>query len=190
MLILASASPRRKELLEQLGVDFKIEVADCDEIMDDEIAPDVLVQRNASEKAKAVAKLNPQNTVLGADTVVTIDGKILGKPKDREDAFNMLKKLQGRSHYVYTGIALVYHNEEKCIVKTEAVGTEVFFGPMTDKEIENYVATGEPMDKAGAYGIQGKAGLFVKGIEGDYYNVVGLPYSRLNREIKKFLKEV
>ena len=107
MLILASASPRRKELLEQLGVDFKIEVADCDEIMDDEIAPDVLVQRNASEKAKAVAKLNPQNTVLGADTVVTIDGKILGKPKDREDAFNMLKKLQGRSHYVYTGIALV-----------------------------------------------------------------------------------
>ncbi len=189
MLILASASPRRKELLEQLGVDFKIEVADCDEIMDDEIAPDVLVQRNASEKAKAVAKLNPQNTVLGADTVVTIDGKILGKPKDREDAFNMLKKLQGRSHYVYTGIALVYHNEEKCIVKTEAVGTEVFFGPMTDKEIENYVATGEPMDKAGAYGIQGKAGAFIEGIRGSYSNVVGLPIYNVKKMLDSINKE-
>ena len=189
MLILASASPRRKELLEQLGVDFKIEVADCDEIMDDEIAPDVLVQRNASEKAKAVAKLNPQNTVLGADTVVTIDGKILGKPKDREEAFNMLKKLQGRSHYVYTGIALVYHNEEKWIVKTEAVGTEVFFGSMTDKEIENYVATGEPMDKAGAYGIQGKAGAFIEGIRGPYSNVVGLPIYNVKKMLDSINKE-
>lgn len=179
-VILASASPRRKELLSLAGVDFTVKVADVEEIIPENASPDEVVRSLALQKAQAVAKDNPDCIVIGSDTVVALDGVILGKPKDEENAKQMLTALSGRSHTVYTGVALI-HGEK---IKNFCEATEVVFNELTDEEIVNYIATKEPMDKAGAYGIQGKGCVLVEKIKGDYFNVVGLPVSRVYRELK------
>lgn len=181
-IILASASPRRKKLLSTAGLDFTVKVADVEEIIPENASPDEVVKSLALQKAQAVAKNNPDSIVIGSDTVVALDGIILGKPKDAEDAVKMLKALSGRSHTVYTGVALI--NGEK--IKNFCEATEVEFYPLTEDEIRSYVATGEPMDKAGAYGIQGKGCVLVRKIDGDYFNVVGLPVSKVCRELRDF----
>ena len=183
-IILASASPRRQELLSQVGLCFKVMPSDCEEIIT-KIAPDEVVKELSLQKAQDVAaKLqNNENPllVIGADTVVSCDGEILGKPKSKEDAAAMLTKLQGRAHKVYTGVALLYKEAEDSEWETAnfAECTQVVFYPMTTEEIQRYVETGEPMDKAGSYGIQGKCAAFIEKIEGDYNNVVGLPVGRV-----------
>lgn len=182
-IILASASPRRRELLALAGVDFAVKVADVEEVIPENASPDEVVKSLALQKAGAVAKENPDSIVIGSDTVVALDGVILGKPRDEEDAVRMLKTLSGRSHTVYTGVAIIHG--EKTSNFCEA--TEVVFNSLTDEEIRNYVATKEPMDKAGAYGIQGKGCVLVEKIVGDYFNVVGLPVSRVYRELKSFI---
>ncbi|MBP3447313.1 MAG: septum formation inhibitor Maf [Clostridia bacterium] len=182
-IILASASPRRRELLALAGVDFAVKVADVEEVIPENASPDEVVKSLAIQKASAVAQENPDSIVIGSDTVVALDGVILGKPRDEEDAVRMLKTLSGRSHTVYTGVAIIYG--EKTSNFCEA--TEVVFNSLTDEEIRNYVATKEPMDKAGAYGIQGKGCVLVEKIVGDYFNVVGLPVSRVYRELKSFI---
>jgi len=179
-LILASASPRRKEIMQTAGLIFSIHVSDTDETLPDGIAASEAVTELSYRKALAVAKTHPDDTVIGADTVVTLDGKILGKPANTDDAKNMLRTLSGRTHKVFTGV---------CIIKGDCVNkffeeTDVTFFDLTDEEINAYVETNEPMDKAGAYGIQGKGCTLVKGICGDYFNVVGLPVARLVKELK------
>lgn len=181
-IILASASPRRRELLALAGVDFTVKVADVEEIIPENASPDEVVKSLAMQKAQAVAKQNPDNIVIGSDTVVALGNTILGKPKDEENAVEMLKMLSGRSHTVYTGVALVHG--EKTANFCEA--TQVVFHTLDEREIRDYVATKEPMDKAGAYGIQGKGCVLVEKIVGDYFNVVGLPVSRVYKELKKF----
>ena len=181
-IILASASPRRKELLSLAGIDFVVKVADVDEVIDPSLTPDGVVMSLAKQKAQAVASENPDSLVIGADTVVVLDGKILGKPKSEENAVELLTMLSGRIHTVYTGVALI--KGEK--VKNFCEATQVEFYPLTDEEIKAYVATKEPMDKAGAYGIQGKGCILIRKIDGDYFNVVGLPVSAVYRELRDF----
>lgn len=181
-IILASASPRRKELLSTAGLEFTVKVADVEEIIPENATPDKVVKSLALQKAQAVAKDNPDSVVIGSDTVVALDGVILGKPKDEEDAVRMLTALSGRTHMVYTGVALI-HGE---IIRNFCEATEVKFYPLTEEEICSYVATKEPMDKAGAYGIQGKGCVLVEKIIGDYFNVVGLPVSKVCRELRDF----
>ena len=174
MFILASASPRRQELLKMIGCNFKVCVSDARELSGD-LPPEDMVLRNAEAKAMAVFGNHREIPVLGADTVVALEGRIYGKPKDKEDAIRMLQALSGKSHHVFTGISLI--NGGKACNAVE--NTEVFFGKMTESEIEEYVESGEPMDKAGAYAIQGRAAAFIKGIKGSWSNVVGLPLYRL-----------
>ena len=181
-IILASASPRRKELLATAGLEFTVKVADVEEVIDENAAPDAVVMSLALQKAQAVAKDNPTSVVIGADTVVVLDGEILGKPKSVENAVGLLTALSGRSHTVYTGVAII--NGES--IKNFCEATEVDFYPLTQEEIRNYVATGEPMDKVGADGIQGKGCVLVQKIDGDYFNVVGLPVSKVCRELRDF----
>lgn len=210
-IVLASASPRRKELLAQIGCSFEIITSDAEEITQSKI-PENMVEELSLLKAKDVFLKLPEekkkeSLVIGADTVVSCDEKVLGKPKDKEHAFEMLKLLQGRTHYVYTGVTLICgkasydrakglpvcekeetaeenRKEYQCITFHEATAVKVF--PMSDEEIWEYIETGEPMDKAGSYGIQASFGAkFIERIEGDYYNVVGLPVSRLYHELKK-----
>ena len=171
MFILASASPRRKELLEQIGCCFRIETADTEEAGGGGMTPSELVMKNAHLKAAAVAALHPDIPVLGADTVVSLDGNIYGKPRDREHAIEMLTSFSGRAHQVMTGIALAWQGRIWQAYET----TEVVFAPLSAASITRYVDTGEPADKAGAYGIQGRAAVFVEQIRGSYSNVVGLP---------------
>ena len=169
---MASASPRRQELLRQIGCEFRVVVSDADELSGDGIPPDRLAAENARRKAEDVAaKAGGNAPVLGADTVVAVDEKILGKPKDAADAARMLRLLSGRQHFVYTGIALAYRGE----VYTDAVRTAVWVGKLSDEEITAYIATGEPMDKAGAYAVQGIAAKFIPRVDGSFSNVVGLP---------------
>ena len=170
-LILASRSPRRAELLSAAGIAFDVLAADVDETPRAREAPVAYVERLAIEKACAVHALRPQARVLGADTTVTIDGEILGKPVDEADAVRMLRLLQGRAHEVHTGVALVSSAGVQSAVDT----TLVWFDAMTDEDISWYVGTGEPVDRAGAYAIQGFASRFIPRIEGSYSNVVGLP---------------
>lgn len=181
-IILASASPRRKELLSTAGLEFTVRVADVEEVIDENATPDEVVMSLALQKAQAVAQADPTATVIGADTVVVLDGEILGKPENEQNAIEMLTALSGRSHTVYTGVAII--NGEK--IKNFCEATQVEFFPLTEDEIRSYVATGEPMDKAGAYGIQGKGCVLVRKIDGDYFNVVGLPVSRVCRELRDF----
>ncbi len=178
-LILASKSPRRRALLEQMGLtDFRIVVPDIEEYMDRDLPPAELVRQISEEKARAVAaQVGPEAVVIAADTVVALDGAVLGKPADKEEAFRMLSLLSDSRHQVYTGLT-VLHGEQCDSVWEE---TAVTFRALTAEEIEAYIATGEPMDKAGAYGIQGYGALFIKGISGDYYNVMGLPVCRLGQ---------
>ncbi len=182
-IVLASKSPRRKELLSLLDLDFEIITADTDETMDSALPVSDEVARLSLQKAQAVAdKVASNSVIISADTIVTLDGKIMGKPKDKTAAFNMLKSLSGRSHNVLTGVTVM--QGDKRITKT--VTTAVTFRDITDEEITAYIETGEPMDKAGAYGIQGKASKFVSGINGDYFNVVGLPVCELSLLLKEF----
>ena len=193
-IILASGSPRRKELLAQAGFDFEVEVSNADENVAEE-SPTEMVEELAARKAEAVVNLHNKKEdnclVIGADTIVVLDGKILGKPADEADAKAMLASLSGRTHQVYTGVTLIRLRkaENGSILqesRTFSEGTDVSFYPLTKEEIRSYIATGEPMDKAGAYGIQGKAAVFVKEIKGDYNNVVGLPIARLYQELKNW----
>lgn len=186
-IILASASPRRKELLEQIGMDFEVMVCGG-EAPTETMIPEEVVKEHALQKMKAVlAHLEEMDRkddviILSADTVVSYDNQILEKPKDEQDAQNMLAMLQGNTHQVYTGVALYDYLSKK--KKVFAQKTEVSFYPMTEEEIASYISTKEPMDKAGSYGIQGIGGKFVREIRGDYNNVVGLPIARIYQEIK------
>lgn len=182
-IILASQSPRRRELLTQIGLKFEVIPSTVEEVITS-INPVEVVQELAQQKARDVAaKETPKESllVIGADTIVVYEGKILGKPGDKEDAVRMLTMLQGKEHSVYTGVALLSGEQE--IVFAEE--TRVQMCPMTPEEIAWYVNTGEPMDKAGAYGIQGLCARFVRQIQGDYNNVVGLPVGRIYQELKK-----
>lgn len=179
-LVLASKSPRRSEILKNAGYEFTVRVADADETIPDGTKPEDAVVFLAARKAMAVERADDE-TVLGADTIVVLDNKILGKPKDREDAFNMIKSLSGRVHSVFTGVCIIENGKSM----TFSEETQVEFLTLTDKEINTYIDTDEPYDKAGAYGIQGYASKFVKRINGDYFNVVGLPISAI---YEKFFK--
>ncbi|MCL2421100.1 MAG: Maf family protein [Defluviitaleaceae bacterium] len=185
-IILASGSPRRRELLAMVGFDFEVMPADVDETVDPGIPPNKLVVNLAIKKALHVRnKLKGDNAVvIGADTVVAIDDLILGKPKDEADAFDMLSRLQGRAHTVYTGVAVASCVEDKMTTFVES--TEVFMRPLGEKEIRWYMSTGEPFDKAGAYGIQEKGAVLIERVEGDYFTVVGLPLCRLNLTLGDF----
>lgn len=175
-LILASQSPRRRELLGLFRKPFTVRAADIDEAMDPALPARDEVARVSRAKAMAVPR-EDDDIVVAADTIVVCDGKVLGKPKDKAHAFGMLSMLSGRTHQVMTGLTVC--RGENCV--SETVITDVVFRPLTKEEIESYIATGEPMDKAGAYGIQGGAALFAERIDGDYYNVVGLPVCRLGQ---------
>lgn len=183
-LILASASPRRKELLENLGLSFKTIPSDADETIDNNITPDEAVQIIAKRKAEDIIhQVNYPAIIIGCDTTVVIDNKTLGKPIDFDDAFSMLKTLSGRSHRVVSGVVVIDTKDNKLL--SESVSSEVIFRELTDEEIINYIKTGEPMDKAGAYAIQGLAGTFVSKINGCYSNIVGLPISCLSEMLKQ-----
>lgn len=179
-LVLASKSPRRSEILKNAGIDFTVRVADADETIPDGTKPCDAVVFLAARKAMAVPR-EKDEVVLGADTIVVLDDMILGKPKDKEDAFNMIKNLSGRVHSVFTGVCAIGDG----ISLTFAEETRVEFYPLSDDEINEYISTDEPYDKAGAYGIQGLASKFIRGIEGDYFNVVGLPVSSVYKKIIK-----
>lgn len=185
--ILASASDRRKELLSRIISDFEVKISDFDEGTV-EVSKDIekYVKTLAEGKAKSVA-LNCTNDsiIIGADTIVVIDDNILGKPKDKDDAFRILKLLSNNVHRVYSGVTVI--NNEKQVMKSECLYTEVYFSELSDEEIWRYIDTGECLDKAGAYGIQGYGGVFVEKINGCYYNVVGLPLNLLNKMIKNVL---
>ncbi len=196
-IILASSSPRRRELMAQAGFAFEVLVSEADETIETE-TPGEMVEVLSERKAAAVAEeikrqgfTEASVLLVGADTMVAIDGKKLGKPKDEKGAEEMLEELSGRTHQVYTGVTLIRLKkaENGSILqesRTFSEGTDVSFYPLTKEEIRSYIATGEPMDKAGAYGIQGKAAVFVKEIKGDYNNVVGLPIARLYQELKNW----
>ena len=189
-VILASGSPRRRELLAQIGIEFDVRVSEQEEIYHSTV-PEEIVKELALLKAEHVAENMQEEeragkVIIGVDTVVVQDGRILGKPQGEEDAFRMLKKLQGRSHEVYTGTALLYFEGKEKKTVNRAVKTNVYVHAMTEKEIQDYIASGEPMDKAGAYGIQGKFAAFIERIEGDYYNVVGLPVSFVYQCLKQW----
>lgn len=177
-IILASKSPRRKELLSLITEDFKIMSADVDESLPNGISPKEAVEYLSKIKAEPFRSSN--DIVIGSDTVVAVDGRILGKPCDDKDAFEMLSLLSGREHSVFTGVTIISGDK----TETFSVETRVKFFELTDAEINEYISTGEPSDKAGAYGIQGKGSLLIEKIDGDYFNVVGLPISELNRKIK------
>jgi septum formation protein len=179
-LILASASPRRSELLRNAGIGFEVDPADIHEEPLAGEAPLDYAQRLARDKARTVLARHPDALILGADTVVIVDEHLLEKPKDAEDAARMVRLLSGRTHQVITGVCLLAAGSER----TEAEVTQVTFGKMSESEIAEYVGTGEPMDKAGAYGIQGMASRWVEKIEGNYFNVVGLPVARVYRMLK------
>jgi septum formation protein len=184
-IILASASPRRCEILRQMGVSFETIVSNVDEQTDASILMELQVISLALQKAQDVAnKISENAIVIGADTLVSINGVILGKPRDTDEAFAFLKLLSGKWHYVYTGIALI--DKETGIIKTDYEKTKVKIANITDKHILNYIDSGEPMDKAGAYAIQGKGALLVERIEGCYFNVVGLPVVKLNALLQDF----
>jgi len=181
MLVLASASPRRQELLRNAGIPFEVQPADISEDPQPGEAAKDCAERLAREKALAVAGQRPQDCVLGADTVVVVDGQILGKPSDAADAARMLRLLSGREHQVITGVCLVASGQRSVASET----TSVTMSEISEKEITDYVASGEPMDKAGAYGIQGIASRWIPRIEGDYCNVVGLPVALVWRMLRQ-----
>ncbi|MBR2726834.1 MAG: septum formation inhibitor Maf [Solobacterium sp.] len=179
-LILASQSPRRKELMEKCGLTFEIEAADIDETMDEAEDLREEVQRLAYRKAQHVLERHPSAVVVGSDTIVVVDGEVLGKPKDEEDARQMLRKLSGRSHEVMTGLCIL--REDRCF--TDVSVSTVWFETLDEEEIINYVRTGEPMDKAGAYAVQGIASRYISRMEGDYYAIMGLPLSIVYETLK------
>jgi septum formation protein len=183
-LVLASGSPRRKQLMEEMGLRFQVSPTDADETLPEGATPEQAVVELARRKA-AAAKCNQDSVIIAADTLVAVDGRILGKPAGSTEAVEMLKLLRGRTHEVVTGLCVacsgrLYSSYERTLVR---------FDDMTDRDIEDYVSTGEPLDKAGAYGIQGSAGLFISGIEGCYFNVVGLPKAALRKLLMRAVGE-
>ena len=187
-IVLASASPRRRELLEQIGLEFEVIPAQGEEIVA-YTRPEEVVCELSRQKAYEVSRrleADQEAVIIGADTVVCLDEQIMGKPKDREDAIRMIGQLQGRKHSVFTGVAILLTVPgQEAVCHNFAYKTNVEVYPMTREEMEDYVDTGEPMDKAGAYGIQGQFAAWVRGIEGDYNNVVGLPVSAIWQILKK-----
>ncbi len=195
-IILASGSPRRRELMAQAGLDFEVITSDCDEHTD-ACTPEETASALSKLKCMSVAEgimdgsMHPSDEslegymVIGADTVVALDGCIMGKPVNEEDAYRMLCMLSGRVHTVHTGVTVFDTASGRCFTFAEHTDVEMY--ELDENEIRDYISTGEPMDKAGSYGIQGKGGMFVKRINGDYFNVVGLPIARLLRELKKYL---
>lgn len=181
MIILASKSPRRLELMKYITENFIVKSADADETLPKGISPEEAVLRLSAIKAEPFR--NDEDTVIGADTVVALGRKILGKPKNDDDARAMLRSLSGKTHSVFTGVTIIHSQESTSF----AVQTKVSFYELSDEDIERYIKTGEHRDKAGSYGIQGYGSLFVKEIKGDYFNVVGLPIGKLNKELKNFL---
>ena len=179
-IILASQSPRRQELIGNITMDFRVIVSEADETLPVGIEPEQAPVYLADVKAAAVAASHPEETVIGADTVVILDGTVLGKPRDRDDAVRMLRALSGKVHTVVTGCANRWGDTRVTFSQL----TRVEFYPLSDREILEYIATGEPFDKAGAYGIQGRGSVLVKRIEGDFFNVMGLPVARLKRELE------
>ncbi len=180
-IILASQSPRRQELIGYILSEYEVIVSAVEETLPDGIAPEEVPEYLAGVKAQAVAAEHPDDVVIGADTVVILDGQVLGKPKDADDAFHMLRSLSGKAHTVITGCAILQDGR----MTTFSDHTRVEFYPLSDREILDYIATGEPFDKAGAYGIQGRGSVLVKRIEGDFFNVMGLPVARLKREMER-----
>ena len=183
-IILASTSPRRKELLSQIGLkDYRVMSPEVEEVMDPMLPPSELVEGLSRQKAMAVrARVGENEVVIAADTVVSLEGEVLGKPTDEMDAFKMLSALSGNRHQVYTGLTVICGDR----VVTGHESTTVTFRELDPREIMDYIATGEPMDKAGAYGIQGVGALLISGIDGDYFNVMGLPVYRLGRILAGF----
>ena len=185
MLVLASASPRRRELLQNAGIPFTVEAANVAETPLADETPRDCAERLAREKALAVFRLRPRDFVLGADTVVVADGQMLGKPRDAEDAARMLRTISGRTHEVITGICLVGSGTENEVEEVRSETTRVTVGELSEDDIRSYIASGEPMDKAGAYAIQGWASRWISRIEGDYFNVVGLPVCLLYEMLRR-----
>ena len=192
-LILASASPRRRELLTRIGLSFEILSARGEENPRSAIPEEMVQELSAGKALEIYGSLEEQEkeeaVIIGADTLVAFENRVMGKPHDEKDAFDMLFLLQGKTHQVYTGVTLLYtpKGETACKKLTFLEKTDVTMYPMTEQEILEYIATGEPMDKAGAYGIQGRCATYVRGICGDYNNVVGLPVSRLYQELKRIV---
>ena len=185
--ILASASPRRKELMTLAGIPFEARPVDADETSLCCTPPEGAVMMLATRKAQLAAEHFPDDLIIGADTIVAVGKHIYGKPDTSEEAFEMLSALSGKTHQVFTGVCIYTKSGHRNAFCTR---TDVTFFPLSEEEIRAYIATGEPMDKAGAYGIQGKGALLVEKIDGDYYNVVGLPISRLVRELKSFKAQI
>ncbi|WP_195540074.1 Maf family protein [Eubacterium maltosivorans] len=185
--ILASASPRRKELMTLAGIPFEARPVAADETILCCTPPEGAVMMLATRKAQLAAEHFPDDLIIGADTIVAVGKHIYGKPDTSEEAFEMLSALSGKTHQVFTGVCIYTKSGHRNAFCTR---TDVTFFPLSEEEIRAYIATGEPMDKAGAYGIQGKGALLVEKIDGDYYNVVGLPISRLVRELKSFKAQI
>lgn len=184
-IILASASPRRREILHNMGLEFTVMPA-ADEEKTEKVQPPEVVEELSLSKAQNISKqVEKDALIIGADTVVAFDGKILGKPKNQKDAFETLKLLQGTTHQVYTGVTILCGDSGEWIPVTFSECTQVTFYPVSEEEILRYVESGEGMDKAGSYGIQGYFGGYVKKIDGDYLNVVGFPAARMFYELKK-----
>lgn len=181
-VILASASPRRKEILQNTKLNFDIQKSDIEEVILENESPEDMVVRLAYEKAFDVAKRNTNRLVIGADTIVALDNEVLGKPKDQNEAYQMIKRLSNKTHKVITGISLINLKENKII--KDYVVSFVTFKDLSEDSIKDYINTNESLDKAGAYGIQGYGALLVKNIQGDYFNIVGLPISRLSDLLK------
>jgi septum formation protein len=185
-IILASKSPRRKQILQQVGLEFTIAVSDFDETQIKFKTPEDLVEKLSFEKAKVIAVKNPNAIIIGADTTVIYKNEIIGKPTSKQDAIRILKLLSGNIHEVVTGFTVISGNKSI----TKHVTSKVKFKKLSEAEIKAYVLTGEPMDKAGGYGIQDKGGLFVEDIQGDYFNVVGLPIFAVSEVLKQFGVEI
>ena len=183
-IILASASPRRKELLEKIGLKFEVDPSDSNEILRLDIPPERMVKAISHEKALKVAQKYTDAIIIAADTLGIFNGKIITKPANRDEAKAMLLELSGKSHRVITGFTILDTASKK--VTSHTVETKVYFKKLTEEEIDHYINSGEPLDKAGAYGIQGLGSVLVKKIAGDFYNVIGLPISALADSLKKF----
>ena len=181
-VILASASPRRKEILQNTKLNFDIQKSDIEEVILENESPEDMVVRLAYEKAFDVAKRNTDRLVIGADTIVALDNEVLGKPKDQNEAYQMIKRLSNKTHKVITGISLINLKENKII--KDYVVSFVTFKDLSENSIKDYINTNESLDKAGAYGIQGYGALLVDNIQGDYFNIVGLPISKLSDLLK------
>ena len=188
-IVLASASPRRRELLNQISLNPVIEPSTVIEVITTRVPEDAVMELSL-QKAEDVARhQQPGTIVIGADTVVAAEGKILGKPKSHQEAYEMIESFQGKTHQVFTGVTLIYCGKNGTTVRSFAERTDVHVYPMTPEEIRLYAEDEEPMDKAGAYGIQGQFAAFIKGIDGDYSNVVGLPVGRVYQELKQICEQ-